>query len=200
MFTSGGRGQSAMGPPTAARMAASPGYDGRVTPLAARIVLGHGASGTAASMKPYVDALAKRGVDGRAVDLPRGRPEAAVVIFLAAAAADPGLALGGHSFGGRMASLAAGRTHVPALVCFSYPVHRPGQPELGPRVAHWPAISCPVLLLSGDRDPFARIDLLRTAAETLPHGRLVVFPGAVHGLRGHLDAALEVAADFLLGV
>jgi len=85
-------------------------------------------------------------------------------------------------------------------VCFSFPVHRPGQPELGSRVAHWPAISCPVLLLSGDRDPFARIDLLRAAARTLPHGRLVVFPGAVHGLRGHLDEALGIAADFLLGV
>ena len=170
-----------------------------MAPLATRIVLGHGASGTAASMNPYVDALTRRGLDARAVDLPRGRPEAAVQIFLAAAAADAGLALGGHSFGGRMASLAAARTQVPALVCFSYPVHRPGQPELGARVAHWPAITCPVLLLSGDRDPFARIDLLRTAAEALPHGRLVVFPRAVHGLRGHLDEALEAAADFLLG-
>ena len=171
----------------------------RMTPLAARIVLGHGASGTASSMQPYLDALTRRGLDARAVDLPRGRPEAAVEIFLAAAAADPGLALGGHSFGGRMASLAAARTQVPALVCFSYPVHRPGQPELGSRVAHWSSITCPVLLLSGDRDPFARVDLLRAAAETLPHGRLVVFPGAVHGLRGHLDEALEVAAHFLLG-
>ena len=106
-------------------------------------MLGHGASGTALSMQPYVDALTRRGLDARAVDLPRGRPEAAVQIFLAAAAADPGLALGGHSFGGRMASLAAARTQVPALVCFSYPVHRPGQPELGARVAHWPAISVP---------------------------------------------------------
>lgn len=99
-----------------------------------------------------------------------------------------------------MASMAAARVRVPALVCFSYPVHRPGQPELGSRTAHWPAIDCPVLLLSGDRDPFARLDLLRAAAETLPGGRLVVFPGAVHGLRGHLEEALEVAADFLLGV
>jgi uncharacterized protein len=172
----------------------------RMAPLATRIVLGHGASGTAASMKPYVDALARRGLGARAVDLPRGRPEAAVETFLAAAAADPGLALGGHSFGGRMASLAAARTSVPALVCFSYPVHRPGQPELGSRVAHWTSIDCPVLLLSGDRDPFARLDVLRAAAEALPHGRLVIFPGAVHGLRGHLDEALEVAADFLLGV
>jgi len=169
-----------------------------MAPLATRIVLGHGASGTASSMQPYVDGLARRGVGARAVDLPRGRPEAAVEIFLAAAGADPGLALGGHSFGGRMASLAAARVAVPALVCLSYPVHRPGQPELGARTAHWPAIACPVLLLSGDRDPFARIDLLRQAVERLPRGRLIVFPAAAHGLRGHLDEAIAAAADFLL--
>lgn len=150
-------------------------------------------------MKPYVEALARRGVDARAVDLPRSRPETAIEIFLAEAAADPGLALGGHSFGGRMASMAASRVAVPALICFSYPVHRPGQPELGSRTAHWPHIACPVLLLSGDHDPFARTDLLRAAAATLPNGRLVLFPGAGHGLAGHLDEALEVAADFLLG-
>jgi len=156
--------------------------------LATRIVLGHGASGTAASMRPYVAGFAARGVSAHAVDL-----------FLAAVAADAGLALGGHSFGGRMASLAASRTTVPALVCFSYPVHRPGQPELGSRVAHWPSITCPVLLLSGDRDPFARLDLLRTAVASLPQGRLIVYPGAGHGLAGHLDGALAAAADFLLG-
>ncbi|MFI5261019.1 MAG: alpha/beta family hydrolase [Candidatus Limnocylindrales bacterium] len=167
--------------------------------LATRIVLGHGASGTAASMGRYVTGLASRGVAGRAIDLPRSRPEAAIAVFLAEAAADPGLALGGHSFGGRMASLAASRTAVPALACFSYPVHRPGHPELGSRTAHWAEITCPVLLLSGDRDPFARIDLLRAAAERLPRGRLIVFHGAGHGLAGHLDEALDAAAEFLLG-
>ncbi len=169
-----------------------------MAPLATRIVLGHGASGTAASMAPYVAGLARRGITAQAVELPRSRPEAAVDIFVAAAAADPALALGGHSFGGRMASLAASRTAVPALVCFSYPLHRPGQPDLGSRSAHWPAISCPVLLLSGDRDPFARLDLLRQAVEHLPQGRLIVYPGAGHGLAGHLDEALSAAADFLL--
>jgi len=166
--------------------------------MVGRIALGHGASGTAATMRPYVDGLAARGVEARAVDLPRSRPEAAVEVFLALAAADAGLALGGHSFGGRMASLAAARRPVPALVLFSYPLHRPGRPDPGPRTAHWPAIDAPVLLLSGDRDPFARIDLLREAVRLLPRGELVVYPGGGHGLRGHLDDALDAAAAFLL--
>lgn len=168
-----------------------------------RVVLGHGASGSAASMTPYVAGLAVRGVVASAVDLPRGRPERAVAVFLEAAAADPDLALGGHSFGGRMASLAAARlieqgTEPPALVCFSYPLHRPGTPEIGPRVEHWARLRCPVLLLSGDRDPFARIDLLRAAAAQLPNAELAVFTGAGHGLTSRLDEALDRAAAFLV--
>ena len=52
--------------------------------------------------------------------------------------------------------------------CFSYPLHPPGGPErTDARIAHWPAIRCPVLLLSGESDPFARIDLLRASVGTL---------------------------------
>ena len=59
-----------------------------------------------------------------------------------------------------------------ALVCFSYPLHPPGSPErTDARIAHWPAIRCPVLLLSGESDPFARIDLLRRNVATLPRRR-----------------------------
>ncbi len=163
-----------------------------------RIVLGHGAAGSAASMTPYVDGLRIRGVAARAIDLPRSRPDAAVQLFVRAGSADPSLALGGHSFGGRMASLAAARVRVPALVLFSYPLHRPGRPDLGLRTEHWPAIACPVLLLSGERDPFARPDLLQGAVALLPDARLIAFPGAGHGLRGHLDEALDIAAAFLL--
>ena len=54
------------------------------------------------------------------------------------------------------------------LVLFSYPLHPPGRPErTEARIAHWPAIECPVLLLSGEADPFARIELLRISAGSL---------------------------------
>src|SRR2546428_13548078 len=36
-----------------------------------RVVLGHGASGTAALMKPYAVGFKRRGIDAIAVDLPR---------------------------------------------------------------------------------------------------------------------------------
>ena len=70
----------------------------------------------------------------------------------------------------------------PALVCFSYPLHLPGRPEKGLRTEHWPAIRVPTLILEGESDPFARIELLRGAMPLLPHGGLVTWPGLGHGL------------------
>jgi pimeloyl-ACP methyl ester carboxylesterase len=51
--------------------------------------------------------------------------------------------------------------------------------------------------MSGDRDPFAKIDLLKTAIKAIPNSRLVVFKGQGHGLLAVLDQALDVATDFL---
>jgi predicted alpha/beta-hydrolase family hydrolase len=83
------------------------------------------------------------------------------------------------------------------LVLFSYPLHRPGHTdEL--RTEHLPSIRCPTLFLSGDRDPFARIDLLREAVKLVPNARLQIFQGQGHGLLAVLDQALDVAAEFIL--
>lgn len=168
-----------------------------------RIYLGHGASGTAASMAPFVEGLRARGVAADALDLPRRRAEDAVDAFLAMLPDAPDVAIGGHSYGGRVASLAAatGRHRVPALVCFSYPLHPPGRPEAAEaRTSHWPAIACPVLLLSGESDPFARIELLRRAVGRLPDARLVTYPRLGHTLRPVLDDVLDRVAAFLLAV
>ncbi len=39
-----------------------------------------------------------------------------------------------------------------------------------------------MLLLSGDRDQFARVELLREAVKALPRAELHVYPGLRHGL------------------
>jgi predicted alpha/beta-hydrolase family hydrolase len=164
------------------------------------VILGHGASGTAASMRPHVEGLRARGVEAEAIDLPKSRAERAVETFGAAAAPLGGAAVvGGHSYGGRVASLLAARDQVAGLVLLSYPLHRPGHPdEL--RTEHWPRIPCPVLLLSGESDPFARIDLLRAAVPLLARGRLITFPRLGHGLGPVLDDALDHIADFVTGL
>ncbi|GAC1656387.1 MAG: hypothetical protein NVS9B1_11670 [Candidatus Dormibacteraceae bacterium] len=161
------------------------------------IHLGHGAAGSAASMHPHVAGLIARGIPATAVELPKGSAERAMPVFLAQSGSGPQVALGGHSFGGRVASLLAAGHVFRALVLFSYPLHRPGHPdEL--RVGHWAAIGCPVLLLCGERDMFARLDLLRAEVARRPNFELVTFPGAGHGLKGaDLETALDRAADFL---
>jgi len=161
-----------------------------------RVVLGHGASGNAASMKPYVVGFKRRGIDAVAVDLPRGVAEKAVPVFIKTSGRGHEVVGGGQSFGGRVASLAAIDADFGGLVLFSYPLHRPGfRDQL--RTEHWPSIKCPTLFLSGDRDPFANIDLLREKVKLIRHARLEVFKGQGHGLLGVLDQALDVAADFI---
>src|ERR1700704_3686355 len=161
-----------------------------------RVVLGHGASGSAASMKPYVVGFKRRGIDAIAVDLPRGNAERAVPIFIKTSGRGREVIGGGQSFGGRVASMAAIEADFGGLVLFSYPLHRPGiTDEL--RVEHLSSIRCPTLFLSGDRDPFAQLELLKQAVKLVPQGRLEVFKGQGHGLLAVLDQALDVAAEFI---
>jgi predicted alpha/beta-hydrolase family hydrolase len=161
-----------------------------------RIVLGHGASGTAASMKPYVVGFKRRGIDAIAVDLPRGNAEKAVPVFIKASGEGRDVVGGGQSFGGRVASMASIEAGYGGLILFSYPLHRPGHPE-ELKTQHWKRITCPTLFLSGDRDPFAQLDLLQKSIKLIPNARLEVFKGQGHGLLAVLDAALDVAADFI---
>jgi hypothetical protein len=162
-----------------------------------RVFLGHGASGTAASMAPYVYGLARCAIEAHALDLPRRRAEDVVARFLELAPPGPGVVVGGHSYGGRVASLAAAGASYAGLILLSYPLHRPGTPDVEARTAHWPAIDCPVLLLSGESDPFARIDLLRAAVGRLSTAELVTYPRAGHGLLPVLDDVLDRMAGFL---
>jgi predicted alpha/beta-hydrolase family hydrolase len=173
-----------------------------------RFFVGHGASGSAASMTPHVEGLRRRGIEAEAIDLPLKKAEAAVVAMRAIVPDRAGpdgirIAVGGQSYGGRVASLAAAEpdTDYAALVLFSYPLHPPGSPDRTPdRIAHWPAIRCPVLLLSGEADPFANLVLLRKALPRVKQAELVTYPDLGHTLKPVLDDALDRAAAFLLAL
>ena len=166
------------------------------------LFLGHGASGNAASMAPFVDGLRKRGLAADAVDLPKLKAEDAVPVWRAAVPDGAGTVSGGHSYGGRVASLAAAEgAGYAGLVLFSYPLHPPGQQQrTDARIAHWPSIACPVLLLSGEADPFAKIELLRAKVELLPNAELVTYPRLGHGLKPVLDDVLDRVARFVAGL
>jgi predicted alpha/beta-hydrolase family hydrolase len=170
------------------------------------VYLGHGAAGSAASMQPHVDGLRKRGIAATAVQLPKRKAEDVVDVYRDQVTVGDPIVIGGHSFGGRVASLLAARDHqingalLGGLVLLSYPLHRPGGPEIGPRSAHFPSIACPVLLLSGEADPFARIDLLREAVKAIPNHELITWPKLGHGLGPVLDEALDHVARFVRGL
>ena len=150
-------------------------------------------------MKPYVVGFMRRGIDAIAVDLPKASAERAVPVFIKASGRGPDVIGGGQSFGGRVASMAAIEAEFGGLILFSYPLHRPGFPDQL-RTEHLPSIRCPTLFLSGDRDPFARLDLLKEAVKLVPNARLEIFKGQGHGLLKVLDQALDVAADFLKSI
>jgi predicted alpha/beta-hydrolase family hydrolase len=171
------------------------------------ILLGPGASGGIERLAPLIKRLRGLGLAARAVPLPRGSAERAMPVYRAAikrASGNP-LLIGGHSFGGRVASLlAADGTDIGGLVLLSYPLHAPGRQEAwDARTEHWPRLRVPVLLLSGESDPFARIDLLRAAvAERLAgtDAELVTYSGLGHGLAPVVDDVATRVAAFVARV
>lgn len=118
------------------------------------------------------------------------RPEVAIATILAAVAEGgrrsrgKPLFLGGHSFGGRMASLAASRHDLPieGLVFCSFPLHQPGKPDVA-RAAHLSEIDKPMLFLSGDRDTMADRETLESVVGKLALARIHWLETGDHGYK-----------------
>jgi len=92
--------------------------------------------------------------------------------------------LGGHSYGGRQASMLAAFEPglADALLLLSYPLHPPQRPsEL--RTAHWPQLRTPALFLQGTSDGFGTISEVEDAIGMIPaHTHLLAIPDAGHEL------------------
>jgi predicted alpha/beta-hydrolase family hydrolase len=71
------------------------------------------------------------------------------------------LVIGGHSMGGRVASMAADALfdarRMAGLLCLSYPFHPPGRPTQ-PRTGHLMELATPALFVQGTRDEFGSPD------------------------------------------
>lgn len=105
--------------------------------------------------------------------------------------------LGGHSYGGRQASMLAAENPeiVNGLVLLSYPLHPPNQPD-SPRTAHFPALRAPALFVHGTRDPFASTEEIEAALKLIPARTSILhFEGAGHDLAvgGKADRAARRA-------
>jgi hypothetical protein len=165
----------------------------------AALVLAHGAGAGMrhASMEAIAAAFAQHGIATLRFDFPfmaerrkRVDPPAVATAAITAAFRAAGertalpIWLGGHSFGGRMASHAVHDEKVPAkgLVFCSFPLHMPGKPDTK-RAQHLAAIRVPMLFLSGTRDDLAERTLLEPLVASLPSAKLHWLDTADHGYR-----------------
>jgi uncharacterized protein len=165
----------------------------------AALVLAHGAGAGMrhSSMQAIADAFERRGIatlrfdfpfmaEGRKrVDTPAVATQAIADAYAAAAERTKlPLWLGGHSFGGRMASHAVVDRNLEAagLIFCSFPLHMPGKPDTK-RAQHLGQIRKPMLFLSGTRDELAERALLEPLVRSLPNATLHWLDTADHGYR-----------------
>ena len=110
--------------------------------------------------------------------------------------------LGGHSYGGRQASLLATSdpTLVAALLLLSFPLHPPQRPiEL--RSKHFPNLQTPALFVHGERDGFATQAEMELALQLIPaRTQLISVPAAGHELlsaRNRRELPSQILSEFL---
>ncbi len=147
------------------------------------IVFGHGAGAGMhhSTLEEITDAFAAFGLASLRYNFPymeagKNRVDAQAVSSKTVKAAyefaksnyDFPILLGGHSFGGRMASHAVVEhsLDVAGLIFCSFPLHNPKKPSLD-RAAHMNQITCPMLFLSGSRDGMAERRLMNKLARQL---------------------------------
>lgn len=165
------------------------------------VVVTHGAGGNRESpmLQRLCDEWANRGWLAVRYDLPfrRRRPKGppsgsgtadragiAEAITVCRGLADGPLIAGGHSYGGRMASMvvAAREANIDVLTLFSYPVHPPGKPERA-RTEHLRDILVPTVFTHGTSDPFGSPEEVREAAALVAAPtQIVEIAGARHDL------------------
>jgi predicted alpha/beta-hydrolase family hydrolase len=105
------------------------------------------------------------------------------------------LITGGRSSGARVACRTAGATGAIGVLCLAFPLRPPRREGLEPAPSRLPeleAVTVPVLIVQGERDPFG-----------LPPGgprREVAVVGGDHGLKTDLAATTTAVAAWLSGL
>jgi predicted alpha/beta-hydrolase family hydrolase len=177
----------------------------------AALVLGHGAGGgvgapdlvaaTEAALAESVSvALVEQPyrVAGRRSPAPASQLDAAWIAVVEHLRADrlPGLPLvvGGRSLGARVACRTVEQTEAAAVLCLAFPLEPPrraGKPPQS-RLAELEAVTVPVLVVQGERDPFG----MPPASPS----REVVQVAGDHGLKADLEAVNAAVRSWLRSV
>ncbi len=172
------------------------------------LVITHGAGSNSDTtlLKAVADAFAKSGVVTLRCDLPFRQQRPKGPPFPAQAERDrEGLRravealreiagghvfLGGHSYGGRQATMLAAEEPqlADALLLLSYPLHPPHKPQ-APRTGHFGSIQTPALFVHGTRDTFGSIEEMQAALALIPaRTDLAPVEGAGHSLNPNVAA------------
>ena len=158
---------------------------------------------------PYVEKGSKR------VDPPKVAHAAVRAAVAEATRLAPDLPLfaGGRSFGGRMTSQAQADSPLPGvrgLAFLGFPLHPAGKPGVD-RAEHLSRVEVPMLLVSGERDALAEMDLLKPVVAGLgDRATLHLVAAADHSLkvpaksgRTAVEAeaeALDVMVKWMIGL
>jgi predicted alpha/beta-hydrolase family hydrolase len=180
----------------------------------AGIVLAHGAGSdsNAKIMVALATAFAEAGVDALRIDLPfrqagrtphpsrAGLDRGAIRDAVRLLPEYPRVFVGGHSYGGRQASmlLAEDPSVALALLLLSYPLHPPAKADQL-RTAHFPNLQTPCLFVHGTRDPFGSPDEMREALTLIPaRNELYLIEKAGHELKPVITDPSEIVQRFLI--
>ncbi|MGD0990024.1 MAG: alpha/beta fold hydrolase [Candidatus Sulfotelmatobacter sp.] len=107
--------------------------------------------------------------------------------------------LGGHSYGGRQASMLCAQQPdaAPGLLLMSYPLHPPRKPEQL-RTQHFFNLNTPALFVQGTRDPFGSIAEIEQALKLIPgKTKLLIEESAGHDLGFKNAKGRELPAGIL---
>jgi len=172
---------------------------------AAVLAPGYGGTADQPIVKKLASALGSFGIESRAVTFrTRGsRPSREYALELEdlrqarnALGDAERIALVGRSFGGRMCAFLAEREPPDALVILGHPIAPPDRPR--PRdEAALAAITCPTLIVQGERDELGPLAVLVRIAGRNPRIDLVTIAGAGHELGAAEAEAVAAAARWL---
>jgi predicted alpha/beta-hydrolase family hydrolase len=170
----------------------------------AALVLGHGAGGgvTAPDLVAATEAALEEGISvalveqpyrvaGRRSPAPARQLDAAWIAVVEHLAFGLPLLVGGRSLGARVACRTAAETGASAVLCLAFPLHPPGRPEAS-RLAELEAVTVPVLVVQGERDPFG----MPPAGPS----RTIARVQGDHGLKADLAAVAEAVRAWLQSI
>jgi predicted alpha/beta-hydrolase family hydrolase len=105
----------------------------------------------------------------------------------------------GRSFGGRMCAFLAELEPPTGLVVLGHPISPPNRPRLRDEEA-LAALSCPTLVVQGERDELGPLAVLERIAATNPRIEVSVLPGVGHELGRQEGEAIERTVTWVAGI